>query len=55
MIFPIGPSLICHYTMDVGNDGLGICDSMVNVGNDGTCVGNRYICAYCKFGLEPVS
>ena len=46
---------ICDTLVNVGNDRLGVCDAVVNVGNDGTCVGNHYICVYCKFSLKPVN
>ena len=34
--------------MDVGNDGLGVVDTLADVGNN-------YICVYCEFGLEADS
>ena len=40
--------------MDIGNDGLGIFDALVNAGNDGMGVGNDYICIYRKFSLKAV-
>ena len=46
---------ICDTLVNVGNDRLGVCDAVVNVGNDGTCVGNHYICVYCKFSLKLVN
>ena len=45
--------------MDLGNDGVGVYDTLMNVGNDsmGVCntlmnIRNNYICVDCKFSLE---
>ena len=46
---------VCDAMVNVGNDGLGVSNAMVNVGNDGMGVRNDYICVYCKFSLKPVS
>ena len=63
MIFATGPILVCHYgAMDIGNDGMGVNDTLMNIGHDSTGVhyvttnvGNDCICIYCQFGLKPVS
>lgn len=45
--------------MDVGNNGVGICNTTLKLRNDGVCVydtpmnvGDDYICVYSKLGLE---
>ena len=63
MISAICPFLACHYgAMDIGNDGMGVYDTLMNIGHDSTGVhyvttnvGNDCICIYCQFGLKPVS
>ena len=46
---------VCDAVVNVGNDGLGVRNAVANVGNDGIGVGNDYICVYRKFGLKPAS
>ena len=60
MIFAIGPILVCHYgAVDIGNDGMGVDDTLMNIGHDSTGVhyvttnvGDDYIRVYSQFSLK---
>ena len=60
MISAICPFLACHYgAMDIGNDGMGVYDTLMNIGHDSagvhyvtTNVGDDYIRVYSQFSLK---